>query len=159
VWQTVISPARNEIGKPVTPQWANRMVQTYPELSYASTVLLADTYYEKIGQLSDILTLEIEGDEDCLKPVNAEEDLTYNHAHYLNVIFTWQKLFLQWELDWKPTDATAAVEIAALSEVHKMFFDPSGLLSLLEQINFEFTDADRDLLAVELQEMREAVGE
>jgi hypothetical protein len=159
VWRTILSPARGQIGKPITPQWANRMVQTYPGLTYADTVHLADLYYDRIGVLGDILALEIATDDECLKVITPAEDVEQNNHHYLNVIVDWQKQFLQWELDWDPTAADAAIDIASLSEVHKMFFDQTGLLSLLEQISFEFTDADRDLLAEELQAMREAVGE
>jgi len=37
-----------------------------------------------------------------------------------------------------------------------MFFDQNGLTALLDQIKFEFSDQDRDLLAAELQELRES---
>jgi hypothetical protein len=43
--------------------------------------------------------------------------------------------------------------VAALSEVHSMFFSPEGVTGLLDQINFQFTDADRQLLQEELQEL------
>jgi hypothetical protein len=159
VWQTILAPARDQIGAAITPQWANRMVQTYPQVTYADTPALADMYYERIGVLADILASQILGDSEALKVLDAAEDLETNHIHYLQVIVDWQKQFLQWELDWRPDRSDAAIDIASLSEVHKMFFDQTGLLSLLEQINFEFTDGDRDMLAIILQEMREGTGE
>jgi hypothetical protein len=69
---------------------------------------------------------------------------------------------LGWELDWDCTDSAAGAELAAISEVHTMFFGDVGLTSLLDQISFEFTDMHRDALGMALlnyKESREGDGE
>jgi hypothetical protein len=155
VWRSILAPAKDQIGAPITPQWATRMVQSYAGLTYADTPALADLYYRRIMVLAGILDEEIASDDECLNAVTADEDVEHNSGHYLNVLIAWQKQFLLWELEWVPTSGTAAVEVASLSEVHRMFFDPTGISALLEQIGYQFTDADKDLLIAELNAARE----
>jgi hypothetical protein len=159
VWSKVLAPAEEERHKPVTPSWAARIVNTYPEISYADMAVYRDLYFERVGLLADILNSEIAGDDECLKHTSPEEDVAQNSHHYLNVLFDWQKQFMLWELQWDCTKATAAIEVAATAELHKMFFAQEGLSSLLDQINFEFTDEDRDNLSEALVELREGFGE
>jgi hypothetical protein len=156
VWREVLKPARVERTKKITPQWANRIVTTYQGLGFADMEDFRDLYFDKIGELEDILAGEIESDDECLNVTTPEEDVEHNGAHYFNVLINWQKTFLTWELEWHPADDLAGVELAAISEVHRMFFDSNGLTALLDQIKFEFTDDDRDLLAAELNALREA---
>ena len=156
VWQQVLKPAEVEKTKKITPQYANRICTTYNGVQFKDMVDFRDRYFSKILQLASILDLEIATDDECFNLVTPEEDVEHNNTHYLNVLTDWQKAFLQWELDWETTDPSASIELAAISEVHRMFFDQNGLTSLLDQIKFEFTDDDRDLLAAALQELREA---
>ena len=156
VWDAVLKPAQEERTKKITPQWANRIVTTYTGIQFSDMMDFRDRYFDKIQQLHQILLEEIATDDECLNVDKAEEDVEKNSLRYLNILITWQKAFLQWELDWECTDSDAAIELGAISEVHRMFFDPNGITALLDQIKFEFTDADRDLLAAELNELREA---
>lgn len=156
LWREVIKPAREMLGSRVTPQWATRMVQGYPEITYGDCPALADLYYSRIMVLHDILLLEIESDAECLNVTNATDDVQENGHHYVNLLIEWQKQFLQWELEWDTASPSAAIEVAALSEVHKMFFDQQGITGLLDQINFEFTDDDRQILSDALQELMDA---
>jgi len=156
VWDAILKPAREERTKKVTPQWANRIVTAYTGIQFADMVEFRDRYFDKILQLHQILLDEIATDDECLNVEKAEEDVEKNSLRYLNLLINWQKAFLQWELDWDCTDPTAAVELGAISEVHRMFFNEDGIIALLDQIKFEFTDDDRDLLAAELNELREA---
>jgi hypothetical protein len=146
VWREVLRPADAERSKRITPQWATRVVGTYHGVTYADMPAFRELYFGKILHLAGILEDEIESDDECLNLVSAEEDVEHNTSHYLNVLFAWQMQFMQWEIEWDATSPTAAIEVAALAEVHKMFFDPQGITALLDQISFPFTDTDRDTL-------------
>lgn len=154
VWREVLKPSHKERLKAITPQWANRIATTYREINFADMPKFRDHYFDKIAELDQILLNEIESDDECLNVTTPEEDVANNSFHYLNVLITWQKAFLAWEMAWDCTDACAAAELAAIAEVHRMFFDQNGLTALLDQIKFVFSDDDRDLLAAELEDMR-----
>jgi len=156
VWREVLKPAQTERTKPITPQWANRICTTYREINFADMLEFRDRYFDKIAELLGILVAEIESDDECLKFTTPEEDVEFNSHHYLNILINWQKTFLGWELEWDCADPDAGVELGSISEVHRMFFDQNGLVALLDQIKFEFTDDDRDLLAGELESLRTA---
>ena len=156
VWREVLAPAHKERKTKITPQWANRICTMYRELAFADMLEFRDRYFDKIAELETILLVEIESDDECLNVTSPEEDVEHNNHHYLNILIDWQRAFLSWELAWDCADPDAAIELAAISEVHRMFFDQNGLTALLDQIKFEFTDDDRDLLAASLQELRDA---
>ena len=155
LWREIFAPAKTERLKKITPQWANRIVTSFAGVTFADMPAFRDYYFDMLQELDAILLVEIDTDDECLKHTSAEEDVEHNTHHYLNVLITWQKQFMQWELEWDTTNPTAAVELAALSEVHKMFFDANGVTNLLDQIKFVFTDADRELLAAELADLVE----
>lgn len=157
VWRAVLAPAEAERDLRITPQWANRIVASYRGIEFADMPKFRDMYFDQVQGLANILEDEIVTDAECLNITSAEEDVERNTVHYLNILFDWQKAIMQRELDWKPDDSDAALEIAVLSEIHKMFFDQTGLVGLLDQINFEFTDSDRQLLASELEDMKNLV--
>jgi len=157
MWRAVLAPAKQEQLAPVTPQWANRVVSSYQEIRFQDMESFRTDYFSKVLDLADILDEEIATDDECLNLTTAEEDSEANAFHYLNVLIQWQKQFLLWELEWNTESPTAAVEIAAMSEVHKMFFGEQGLLGLLDQIKFEFTDEHKALLVTILEETRQEV--
>lgn len=155
VWREVLKPARDEKDVKVTPAWANRMVTAYQGLDYSHMVSYRDNYFAKILELLDILDLEIASDLDCLKALTPEEDAERNAVHYKNLLLNWQLAVLQWELDWDTSAPDAAAELAAISEVHKMFFGQTGLTNFLDNIKFEFSESDQRELAEALQELKE----
>lgn len=154
VWREVLKPAALEAQKKVTPQWASRMVASYSCLTFADMNQMRDRYFGKIAQLAAIVDLEIATDSDCLSYDKPEDDAAENAAHYKNILLQWQLQFLQWELEWDTVDPHAAVELAAISEVHKMFFGQTGLTAFLDNIKFEYTEADQADLADALYELR-----
>lgn len=155
VWREVLRPAVTEQAKKITPQWANRICSSYREVFFHDIPAFRDRYFAHILELAAILNLEIAEDFECLNVTSPEEDLELNSERYMNVLINWQRAFLQWELDWNTEDPHAAVELAAISETHKMFFDQTGLITLLDQINFTLTEADQEMLAQALQGLRE----
>ncbi len=150
LWRGILAPAEAEKKRRITPQWANRIVSTFTGVDFSDMPAYRDLYFDRLKVLADILDVEIASDDECLKHFTAEEDVEHNGRHYINVLITWQKQFMQWELEWEVTSPEAAIDLATLSEVHKMFFDSNGVTNLLDQIKFVFTDADRELLAEEL---------
>ena len=155
VWREVLRPAATEATTKVTPQWASRIIQSYPQIQFADMNAVRDSYFGKILQLAKVLDLEIEEDDECLGYTTPEEDVEHNAHHYKNLLLNWQLAFLQWELDWDCTDDHAAVELAAISEVHKMFFGQNGITAFLDNIKFEFTESDSAYLAEALQELKD----
>lgn len=154
IWQTLLSAAQNVRNESITPQWAVKVTQDYPQLSFADMPFYRDMLYNKIDLFKEVLNIEIESDDECLKVISPEEDLERNGRLYLNVLILWQKLILTWELDWNCEDPDAAVELATIADVHKMFFADNGIVALLEEIKFEMTDDKRELLTEELEELK-----
>lgn len=158
VWQAVLEPAREELGKKVSPQWAVRICSTYREVDFAHIPVFQKRYFELLLKLADVVDAEIETDDQCLTWTTPEEDVEHNSHHYRRVLTEWQKLILGRELEWEPTDKYAGVEIAVLSEVHKLFFaNGTGITAYLDNIRFQFTEADQAALAAELDELRDEV--
>ena len=155
VWTSILSASDNVRKERITPQWANRVIGSHAQIHFDDMPHYRDLYYDKIDQLKDVLQAEIDSDEECLKQPTAEEDVQNNSFHYLNVIINWQKVILSWELEWDCTHIDAPLELATIIEVHKMFFDQTGLTSLLDEIKFEFTDEQRELLTAELEVMKQ----
>lgn len=155
IWDAVLTPAASERTKRPTAQWANTITSRYREIDFKDMLDFSESYFDKVQELQQILRHHIEEDDEALKQPTPEEDLEYNGARYKQLLIDWQKAFLLWELAWDCTDASAAIDIAAISEVHKMFFDQQGLIALLEQINFEFTEQDQAELAAELQALKD----
>jgi hypothetical protein len=158
VWREVIAPAKDEAIKRVQPQWASRVTSTWPAISVQEMEVYRDRYFGKIAELSAILEAEIEAartpDNDPLSHLDAEADREQNADVYKNLLLLWQQAILQWELDWDCTHKHAHIELAAISEVHKMFFSQTGLVNFLDQIGFVFTEDDQLELQEALQEFR-----
>lgn len=159
VWREVLKPAREEAMQKVTPQWANRIVTSYRDIGFGDMEAYRDRYFAKILELADILDEEIATDEDCLTYTTPEEDVEHNSGHYKRLLTDWQKAILGWELAWDTTDPYAGVELAAISEVHKMYFGETGITAFLDNIKFEFTDADSAALRDELEELKVGTSE
>ena len=153
LWRELLKASEQTRKEKVSPQWAVKVTTQYNEMTYADMDDFTDEYYDRVDDLRRILDAEIDTDDECLNFVSAEEDREGNGYHYINVLTDWQKQFLMWELDWNCGSPSAAIEVAVLSELHKMFFGELGITNLLDQINFEFTDSDRDALATALREL------
>lgn len=155
VWREVLSNGPELAKEKVSPQWASKIVATYAGVTFADMEEVQAGYFDKIAELAKILDLEIATDKECLTYTTPEEDATENATHYKNILRDWQLSFLQWELDWNTRDPYAAVQLAVISEVHKMFFGPTGLTAYLDNIKFEFTEQDQMDLAEALTELRD----
>jgi hypothetical protein len=155
VWREVLKPARKELSAKVTPQWASRIIGSYTGIGFADMEDFRDVYFTKLLQLADMVDAEIATDDECLSYTTPEEDVENNSVHYRNLLRDWQLAVMGWELEWETTNPLAAVELGAISEVHKMFFGPTGVTAMLDNIRFEFTEADQAELAEALETLRE----
>lgn len=157
IWREVLAPAGDELEVKPTPQWCSRIVASYPLISYVDMYTYRDLYYSRIKRLGEILDKEIESDEECLTYTTPAEDVEHNSGHYKSVLTDWQLEFLGWEMDWDCLHADSAIDLATISEIHKMFFGDTGLTAYLENIQFEFTEADQAELAQVLTDRRDGV--
>lgn len=155
VWSEVIASSKEVRKEKINPQWAARVTSAHRQVFYQDMPEYRDLYYDKIDQLAEALQAEVDTDDECFNYTSPEEDIEHNSVHYINILFSWQKVILSWELDWDCTSPSAAVELASIIEVHKMFFGETGLTSLLDQINFEFNEALQEQLFLELEELKQ----
>lgn len=156
VWREVLRPAAGEATTKPSPQWCNRMVQSYAGVRYQDMLDFRDLYFGRLIHLADLLNEEIATDDDCLTYSKPEDDVLENAGHYKNLLLVWQQAILQWELDWDCQNPNAAAELGVISEVHKVFFGPEGLTNFLDNVGFQFSEADQQELADGLNELREA---
>jgi len=154
VWKEVLVPIETESKANITPQWATRIINSFVGVTFADMLEFQDRYFDKLRQFRDILHTEIDSDPDCLSYTTPADDVENNAHHYKNVMMTWQMALLQWELDWDTADPAAAVELAAISEVHKMFFGDLGFTAHLDSIGLQFNDDDQAELLEALEGMR-----
>lgn len=161
IWRAILEPAvSGEMRKdPISPQWATKMVTTYPGVSFADVDDIHHGVFDMSAKLAAILDEEIASDDECLKKASAEEDAEENSGHYRALLAGWQIHLLQVELAWRPTSPKAAVELAILSEVQQMFLGQTGLVAHLDTIGFQFEEADQQDLQQKLLDARnEALG-
>lgn len=158
-WQAVLEPAHDQRGERITPQWANRIIGAYHGIGFADMELFRDIYYDRVAVLYKILLDQIETDPEAIKVDSAAEDRARNALHYVSIIADWQAVFLRWELSWNTLSTSAAVDIASLAEIHRMFFDQTGLIGLLDNIQFEFTEDHQKAVQETLQAVIEEYGE
>lgn len=159
IWRAVLEPAvKGEMkSEPISPQWATKMVTTYPEVRYVDVMDIHYGVFEMSASLAEILEQIIETDDECLKRTSAEEDAQENAPLYREVLARWQIYFIEQELAWRPLDASAATDLAVLSEVQQMFFGPTGLIGHLDSIGFDFTDADQEALQKRMTEAKDEI--
>lgn len=162
IWRAVIEPAAHgEMRKdPISPQWATKMVTTYPGIGFAQVSAIHHGVFDLAAELGDLLDEEIASDDECLKVTSAEEDVEQNSGHYRNMLIAWQTHLMLLELSWNPDEPGAAVDLAVLSEVQQMFLGQTGLVAHLDSIGFQYTEEDQQELAQRLQARRaEALGQ
>lgn len=159
VWRAVLEPAvTGEMRTdPISPQWATKMVTTYPGIGFADVEGIHHGVFDMAAELAVILQEEIDSDDECLKKATAEEDATENAAHYKYLLAAWQVHLVQAELSWRPSHREAALELAILSEVQQMFLGEMGLVAHLDSIGFEFTEEDKAVLQDHLVAARNMV--
>ena len=157
IWRAVLEPAMADEMRadPISPQWAVKMVTTYPGVGFADVEAIHHGVFDLAAELGEMLNDEIKSDDECLKKADAGEDAAENSRHYKDLLALWQIHLLEAELAWRPSHRDAAVTLAILSEVQQMFLGETGLVAHLEQIGFQFDDDDKAELQAHLVAARD----
>lgn len=154
VFRTVLEPAREDQTQRVGPGWASRITQTFPKIELQDMNRFRDLYFAKVLEMLDILEYIISTDDQALGRLDIESDREGNWHHYRNLLELWQAQIVTWEKNWNCEDPDAAIELGAISEVHRMFFGAEGLTAFLDNIGFQLTEADQTEMAEVLNEIK-----
>lgn len=154
-WREVLTSIESVKAQRVEPGLANRIVSVWPKLSYQDTVRYHEIYHDLLLEMRAILETEISVDPDCLK--NVDDDAVENRARYVNLLLCWQVQAMRWEHEWDAADPESHIRLAAIGDAHAFMLSQNGLIAHLEQIGFQFTDADREAMAVQLDEIKQAL--
>lgn len=146
LWRALLSSAREIPDEPISPQWATKIVQTYPEIRFKDVEDVHVGVFTMTAALADILDEVIASDEECLNRADAQEDAQENAALYRRCLIDWQVYFIEHEAQWSPSQKNAATQLAVLSEVQQMFFGQTGLVGHLDTIGFQYTEDDQEEL-------------
>jgi hypothetical protein len=148
IWASVLSNIEANEGEHISPRYANSIVSNWPRLNFQEVSGYTRQYFTFLKALREILTAEIDKDPEALKRV--ENDAEENRVHYLELIGAWQEQIEEWEQNWNSDSADSHVTLAALADATSFFVGAQGLVEHLSQINFQFTDEDREALRLRL---------
>jgi len=144
IWQSVLSNIEANENEHISPRYANSIVSNWPRLSFQDVSKYTKKYFSYLKALREILTEEIAKDPAAFERV--ENDAEENRAHYLELIGAWQERIEMWEQTWQSDGKDSHVTLAALADATSFFVGAQGLVEHLSQINFQFTDEDREAL-------------
>jgi hypothetical protein len=144
IWQSILSNIEANEEEHISPRYANSIVNNWPRLNFQDVPLYTATYFHFLKALREILTAEIDKDPAAFERV--ENDAEENRAHYLELIGAWQEQIENWEQDWEAAQVDSHITLAALADATSFFVGAQGLVEHLSQINFQFTDEDREAL-------------
>lgn len=149
MWDKVLEPVFSSALEKPQPGWATGMVRRHVGLTLASTVQLHELFHTRVKELKQILSQAIEAHPDALTVKSADQDLDDNFEIYKQLLMDWQLQYVTWEHTVDLTSDGAAVQIAALSELHTMFFSETGVVAHLSSIGFDqvFTEEHQAELA------------
>jgi hypothetical protein len=148
VWASVLSNIESNEGEHISPRYANSIVSNWPRLTFQEVSEYTRQYFTFLKALRDLLTAEIAKNPAALERV--ENDAEENREHYLELIGGWQELIEEWEQNWDSDAPDSHVTLAALADATSFFVGAQGLVEHLSQINFQFTDEDREALRLRL---------
>jgi len=159
VWTKILEPAAGLRDSNPSPQWCSKIVGKYAGVTFADCLNIQRAYFDLLTQCRDALDWVISTDASALDRLTPEDDRIFNDVNYFNVLLLWQMTFLNYELEWDCTDQFAAAELAAIGEAHGALFGQLGVTAYLDNIQFQFGDADQELMLELLNEMKEEASE
>jgi hypothetical protein len=148
IWAKVLSNIEANEGEHISPRYANSIVSNWPRLTFQDVSAYTEQYFAFLKSLREVLTAEIDKDPAALERV--ENDAEDNREHYLELIGGWQALIEQWEQRWDSDAPDSHIILAALADATSFFVGAQGLVEHLSQINFQFSDEDREALRLRL---------
>lgn len=158
VWREVLSNIEDSRDTRVGPAAANRIIGSWPKMTYGDIPHYHARYHDLLLEMRDILHAEIDAHPDALE--NIDDDAEDNRDRYINLLFEWQKKVIDWELAWDPADPNAAAELAAIADATAFYLGGMGLVDHLTQIKFVFDEDAQAEMVQRLEAYRkEASGE
>jgi hypothetical protein len=148
IWAQVLSNIEPNEGEHISPRYANSIVSNWPRLQFQEVSAYTRQYFTYLKALREILTAEIDKDPAAFERV--ENDAEENREHYLELIGAWQEQIENWEQNWDSEASNSHILLAALADATSFFVGAQGLVEHLSQINFQFTDEDREALRLRL---------
>lgn len=156
-WQNVLGNIEESSKERISPREANRVVGSWPKLSFQDVPAYNVRYHELLLELRDILDEVIASDDKAFSRVG-EADAEENAEHYKELLFRWQAQVLRWEHAWDAADPASHIELAAIADATGFYMNQgTGLINHLEAIGFQYTDEDRDTAAERLRAVREGL--
>jgi hypothetical protein len=157
MWRDVLSNIEGSAAEKVSPVIALKLVSSWPKLSFQEVPVYHKAYHEILMEGRNILDEVIRKHPGAFKNV-AEvgtefSDAIANREAYIDILFEWQLLTLQLEAEWDASKDDSHIQLAAMVDAAALFSGEQGLIQHLSQpqINFQFTDADRDALGQRLE--------
>lgn len=156
-WRNVLGNIESSMAERISPREANRVVGSWPKLSFQDVPAYNELYHRYLLELRDVLDEVIEGDEKAFTRVG-KEDAEENAGHYRELLFQWQAVVLRWEHEWDAGADDSHIRLAAIADATGFYLNQgTGLVNHLEAIGFQYTDEDRDDAAEKLQAVREGL--
>ena len=152
VWSEVLSNIDKVAAEKVSPVIANKIVSSWPKLSFQDVPRYHDLYHAMLRLYRDELQQIIDDNPGALKhtaPAGQEgSDAIENRAIYLEVLFQWHMINVRLEKNWNASDPDSHVQIAAIADSAAFTIGPNGLTQHLAQpqVGFNWGDEDQQAL-------------
>lgn len=159
IWSHLLDNLEPERLLPITPDFAARVVQSWPQMKIQDVKDYRDSYHSFMEQMRSVVrTVIAAADPEALEATGIDEDsdAVVNRAHYIEILLEWQLLIGRWERDWDSEAVDAHITLAAIADASVFFLGQTGLVAHLSEIGLVFQDEDREEMTKRLVEAREA---
>jgi len=154
-WRLLLANMEASAKERVSPGLANRIVSTWPKLSFQDVPRYYELYYELMLEMRELLHTEISVDPDALK--NVDDDAVDNAGRYRNLLLCWNVAVVRWEHEWDAADPESHILLAAIADATQFYIGQQGIVAHLDQIGFALDEADQQALAAQLAEIKAAL--
>ena len=159
-WQAHLSSADAVAKERVHPGYANKIVSTWPKLSYQDVAAYHQRFHQRVIELRDvfdeILQNHLENKPDAF--LHLEDDAEYNEAAYIETIYAWQARIQEWERAWDVRSKTAHIDVAVIADVSSFFVGQMGIVQFLDNIGFDFGPEKQQKVSDRLREHLASLG-
>lgn len=158
IWDNILSNIEAVAAEKVSPIVANKIVSSWPKLSYPDTALYHTRYHDILTMYRQALRDKIAENPGCFKNIgevgSETGDAFANRQVYIDLIVTWQRIDNRLQDEWTATDPNSHVEIAAIADAAAFVVGPQGLIQHLSQpqVGFEWSAEDQVALEAQLSE-------
>lgn len=144
IWTKILSEIEHGLETRVSPVIANKIVSSWPKLSYQDVADYHVRYHHKLKELRRYLTELVERHPEALK--NIDDDSEANHSLYVELISEWQNHIKAWENNWDAAAVDSHIELAAIADASAFYLGEMGLMGHLSSIGFQLTALDEHFL-------------